>query len=89
MGDKVLSWYYKYRQTYQESQLDKLQTLQKKKVEELKKKTGYYATKGLIEKYDIPLGIKVGHGLNGKEDGKLVGTTDTVSSSSPLFFPSP
>ena len=35
--------------------LEKLKSKQRQTIEELKKKTAYYTTKGLIERYDTPI----------------------------------
>lgn len=47
-----MSFYFSKVLSYHETWLGKLRETQKLKVEELKKKTSYYQTKGLIERYD-------------------------------------
>ncbi|KAG9295966.1 hypothetical protein G9A89_011818 [Geosiphon pyriformis] len=49
-----LALWYKRRESNEETQLRHLRAKQKLKVEELKKKTGYYATKTLLERFDSP-----------------------------------
>ncbi|KAI8082906.1 uncharacterized protein BX664DRAFT_339387 [Halteromyces radiatus] len=49
---KVLVWFYARKQTSEESNLSSLRAQQKLKVEELKKKTSYYTTQSLLERYD-------------------------------------
>lgn len=49
---KIISFYFHRVLSYHETCLNKLRDTQKLKVEELKKKTSYYQTKGLIERYD-------------------------------------
>ncbi|CAG8572632.1 11607_t:CDS:2 [Ambispora gerdemannii] len=50
----LMAIWYKRNETNEESQLRHLRAKQKLKVEELKKKTGYYTTKTLLERYDSP-----------------------------------
>ncbi|KAI8811413.1 hypothetical protein BJ742DRAFT_797634 [Cladochytrium replicatum] len=49
----ITTWYVNKRKT-EEAQLENLRAKQKLKIEELKKKTAYYVTKGLIERYETP-----------------------------------
>ncbi|KAI8811872.1 hypothetical protein BJ742DRAFT_105170 [Cladochytrium replicatum] len=49
----ITMWYVNKRKT-EEAQLENLRAKQKLKIEELKKKTAYYVTKGLIERYETP-----------------------------------
>ncbi|KAF9541844.1 hypothetical protein EC957_002614 [Mortierella hygrophila] len=51
-GRSVISVWYKRSKTTEESQLSILRADQRLKVEELKKKTAYYSTKTLLERYD-------------------------------------
>ncbi|KAI8855024.1 hypothetical protein BC829DRAFT_379023 [Chytridium lagenaria] len=53
-GRKFIFAWFKAKKKIEEQQLETLRTQQKQKVEELKKKTGYYTTKGLIERYESP-----------------------------------
>lgn len=46
------STFYKRRERFEEASLKKLKAKQKAKVEELKKKTSYYTTRNLIERFD-------------------------------------
>ena len=47
-----------------EKHLVTLRKQQKEKVEEIKKKTNYYTTKNLVERYDVPAGAAGGPGAN-------------------------
>ncbi|KAL1925718.1 uncharacterized protein VTP21DRAFT_601 [Calcarisporiella thermophila] len=49
---KTISMWYRRKQTSEESRLGHLRAKQKLKVEELKKRTAYYATKNLLDRYD-------------------------------------
>jgi hypothetical protein len=49
---KALVWFYARKQTSEETNLTSLRAQQKLKVEELKKKTSYYTTQSLLERYD-------------------------------------
>ena len=49
---RFLKWFYTRKQTNEEANLGTLRAQQKLKVEELKKKTSYYTTKSLLERYD-------------------------------------
>ncbi|KAF9927147.1 hypothetical protein FBU30_003462 [Linnemannia zychae] len=51
-GRSVIAQWYKRAKTNEESQLSLLRADQRLKVEELKKKTAYYSTKTLLERYD-------------------------------------
>ncbi|KAJ3216544.1 hypothetical protein HDU67_009329 [Dinochytrium kinnereticum] len=53
-GRKFIVLWFKAKKRIQDQLLETLRTQQKQKVEELKKKTGYYTTKGLIERYESP-----------------------------------
>ncbi|KAI9476232.1 MAG: hypothetical protein EXX96DRAFT_576310, partial [Benjaminiella poitrasii] len=55
---KLLVWWYEQRQKKEEVKLAKLRKEQKDKLEDLKKKTGFYKTKSLLEKYDEDLAKK-------------------------------
>ncbi|KAG0170881.1 hypothetical protein DFQ28_002174 [Apophysomyces sp. BC1034] len=50
---KLLTWFYARKQTSEENNLVGLRKQQKLKVEELKKKTSYYTTQSLLERYDL------------------------------------
>ncbi|KAI7847695.1 hypothetical protein BDC45DRAFT_525281 [Circinella umbellata] len=50
---RLLKWFYTRKQTNEEANLGALRAQQKLKVEELKKKTSYYTTKSLLERYDL------------------------------------
>ncbi|KAG0001447.1 hypothetical protein BGZ79_004637 [Entomortierella chlamydospora] len=52
VGRSLISVWYKRAKTNEESQLSLLRADQRLKVEELKKKTAYYSTKTLLERYD-------------------------------------
>ncbi|KAJ1557265.1 hypothetical protein HK096_008233 [Nowakowskiella sp. JEL0078] len=53
-GRRLISaWYHNKRKTA-EAQLENAKAKQNLKIEELKKKTAYYVTKGLIERYETP-----------------------------------
>lgn len=52
-GRRLLGWIYGRRIASLETRLRHLRAKQKLKVEELKKATAYYRTKGLIERFDI------------------------------------
>lgn len=52
LGAKIQNYYYRRKLSGQETHVEHLRKKQKLKVEELKKRTGYYVTKGLIERYD-------------------------------------
>ncbi|KAH8553561.1 hypothetical protein BGW37DRAFT_549483 [Umbelopsis sp. PMI_123] len=51
-GRRGLQWFYSRKQANEESNLSNLRAQQKLKVEELKKKTSYYTTKSLLDRYD-------------------------------------
>ncbi|KAJ3189397.1 hypothetical protein HDU85_003026 [Gaertneriomyces sp. JEL0708] len=51
---KMIRSWYQSREKYELDHLDALRTQQKEKVEELKKKTAYYRTKVLLDRYDSP-----------------------------------
>ncbi|KAG0213600.1 hypothetical protein BGX28_004017 [Mortierella sp. GBA30] len=52
LGRSLITVWYKRAKTNEESQLNLLRADQRLKVEELKKKTAYYSTKTLLERYD-------------------------------------
>ncbi|CAJ0884958.1 10631_t:CDS:2 [Entrophospora sp. SA101] len=52
IGYRFIALWYKREETNEISQLEQLRAKQSLKVEELKKKTGYYTTKTLLERYD-------------------------------------
>ncbi|KAG0255067.1 hypothetical protein BG011_005336 [Mortierella polycephala] len=52
MGRSLITVWYKRAKSNEESQLSVLRADQRLKVEELKKKTAYYSTKTLLERYD-------------------------------------
>nr|CAG8619518.1 13791_t:CDS:2 [Entrophospora candida] len=54
IGYRFLALWYKRKETNEISQLEHLRARQSLKVEELKKRTGYYTTKTLLERYDSP-----------------------------------
>ncbi|POG66157.1 hypothetical protein GLOIN_2v377965 [Rhizophagus irregularis DAOM 181602=DAOM 197198] len=56
IGYRFLALWYKRKETTEISQLEHLRAKQKLKVEELKKKTGYYTTKTLLDRYDSSKG---------------------------------
>ncbi|RIA93507.1 hypothetical protein C1645_762172 [Glomus cerebriforme] len=56
IGYRFLALWYKRKETNEISQLEHLRAKQRLKVEELKKKTGYYTTKTLLERYDSSKG---------------------------------
>ena len=56
IGYRFLALWYKRKETNETTQLEHLKAKQKLKVEELKKKTGYYTTKTLLERYDSSKG---------------------------------
>ncbi|KAJ3109083.1 hypothetical protein HDU97_009201 [Phlyctochytrium planicorne] len=53
-GRKFIVVWFRAKKKIEAQLLENLRTQQKQKVEELKKKTGYYTTKGLIERYESP-----------------------------------
>ena len=53
MRSLLLKWFRSRRST-QMAKLEELLRKQQQKVEELKKKTSYYTTKGLIERFESP-----------------------------------
>ncbi|CAG8515991.1 6534_t:CDS:2 [Paraglomus occultum] len=50
---KFMSMWYRRKEANEKSQLKHLVARKKLKIEELKKKTGYYATQNLIERFDV------------------------------------
>ncbi|KAJ3204487.1 hypothetical protein HDU82_005802 [Entophlyctis luteolus] len=50
----AIDFWYKAKIRSYVRKLESLRTTQKLKIEELKRKTGYYATKGLLDKFDTP-----------------------------------
>ncbi|KAI8596319.1 hypothetical protein EDD21DRAFT_388635 [Dissophora ornata] len=52
VGRSLITVWYRRKKTNEESQLAMLRADQRHKVEELKKKTAYYSTKTLLERYD-------------------------------------
>ncbi|KAG0174924.1 hypothetical protein DFQ28_003651 [Apophysomyces sp. BC1034] len=69
------AWYYTRKQKNEEVGLVALRAQQKLKVEELKKKTSYYTTKSLLERYDLAK----------KKDGE--GNTDQLRQRKPASMP--
>ncbi|KAK4049096.1 hypothetical protein OIO90_005566 [Microbotryomycetes sp. JL221] len=55
--------FYRRQQTKEETNLRSLKKQQRAKVEELKRNTGYYSTKTLIDKYDDEQGSNKQHGI--------------------------
>jgi hypothetical protein len=53
-GRRIVSWLYGRRMAGLEAALRNMRAKQKLKVEELKKLTSYYKTKGLVERFEIP-----------------------------------
>ncbi|CAG8517152.1 197_t:CDS:1 [Paraglomus brasilianum] len=53
MVKKFMSMWYRRKEANERSQLKHLVARKKLKIEELKKKTGYYATQNLIERFDV------------------------------------
>ncbi|KAH8917678.1 hypothetical protein BT69DRAFT_1323407 [Atractiella rhizophila] len=49
---RIVAWWYRAKREHEEKVLVELRKKQRSKVEELKKKTGYYSTRDLLEKYD-------------------------------------
>ncbi|KAG0034002.1 hypothetical protein BGZ81_006514 [Podila clonocystis] len=68
-GQAVISRWYKRKKSNEESQLSILRADQRLKVEELKKKTAYYSTKTLLERYD-PSSQRPGRPMSVGQDGK-------------------
>ncbi|KFH70482.1 hypothetical protein MVEG_03332 [Podila verticillata NRRL 6337] len=68
-GQAVISRWYKRKKSNEESQLSILRADQRLKVEELKKKTAYYSTKTLLERYD-PSSQRAGRPMSTGQDGK-------------------
>nr|KAJ3422969.1 hypothetical protein HK105_005318 [Polyrhizophydium stewartii] len=55
----VITWYTRCR-TFEEEHLETLRKKQSEKIEELKKRTAFYKTKGLIERYDPAAKVRMG-----------------------------
>ncbi|KAF9331930.1 hypothetical protein BG006_005218 [Podila minutissima] len=68
-GQAVISRWYKRKKSNEESELSILRADQRLKVEELKKKTAYYSTKTLLERYD-PSSQRPGRPMSVGQDGK-------------------
>ncbi|RKP39156.1 hypothetical protein BJ085DRAFT_13083, partial [Dimargaris cristalligena] len=51
---RLIQLWYRRRQASQEAYIVSLKEKQRTKVEELKKKTAYYSTRNLLERYDLP-----------------------------------
>ncbi|KAG0340027.1 hypothetical protein BG000_000819 [Podila horticola] len=68
-GQAVISRWYKRKKSNEESELSILRADQRLKVEELKKKTAYYSTKTLLERYD-PSSQRQGRPMSVGQDGK-------------------
>ncbi|KAF9424157.1 hypothetical protein BGZ94_008075 [Podila epigama] len=68
-GQFVISRWYKRKKSNEESQLGLLRADQRLKVEELKKKTAYYSTKTLLERYD-PSSQRSGRPMSVGQDGR-------------------
>ncbi|ORY07089.1 hypothetical protein K493DRAFT_332877 [Basidiobolus meristosporus CBS 931.73] len=60
-----VSFWYTRKRINEETHLENLKTKQRQKVEELKKKTAYYSTKNLLDRYDTPNKPKSGKPLEG------------------------
>ncbi|KAK9703475.1 hypothetical protein K7432_010706 [Basidiobolus ranarum] len=60
-----VSFWYNRKRVNEETHLENLKTKQRQKVEELKKKTAYYSTKNLLDRYDTPNKLKLGKPLEG------------------------
>ncbi|KAG0269171.1 hypothetical protein DFQ27_004567 [Actinomortierella ambigua] len=69
LGRHVITVWYKRKKTNEENQLNLLRDSQRMKVEELKKKTAYYTTKTLLERYDPTVRSSSSSSLRGP-DGK-------------------
>ncbi|CAG8487197.1 2006_t:CDS:2 [Acaulospora morrowiae] len=54
IGYKFETLWYRRIESNEQAQLEQLRAKQKLKIEELKKKTAYYVTKNLVERYDSP-----------------------------------
>ncbi|CAG8548222.1 10788_t:CDS:1 [Acaulospora colombiana] len=54
IGYKFETLWYRRKEANEQAQLEQLKAKQKLKIEELKKKTAYYITKNLLERYDSP-----------------------------------
>jgi hypothetical protein len=52
---KIVEFFYSLQKRRLEGKLEKTRLYQLEKIEELKNKTAYYTTKGLIERYETPL----------------------------------
>ncbi|KAK9722097.1 hypothetical protein K7432_002944 [Basidiobolus ranarum] len=63
-----VSYWYNRKRLNEETHLETLKIKQRQKVEELKKKTAYYSTKNLLDRYDTPTKSKPGK--NGNEGPK-------------------
>ncbi|KAG0040448.1 hypothetical protein BGZ82_002532 [Podila clonocystis] len=74
-GRSLINIWFKRAQTNEESQLNLLRADQRLKVEELKKKTAYYSTKTLLERYDPSSQQQRVSGTRPGPDGKLVPPT--------------
>ncbi|KND02579.1 uncharacterized protein SPPG_03037 [Spizellomyces punctatus DAOM BR117] len=51
---RLIRYWYSTKEKHELEYLENLKAKQKEKIEDLKKKTAYYKTKGLIERYDTP-----------------------------------
>ncbi|ORX93297.1 hypothetical protein K493DRAFT_408460 [Basidiobolus meristosporus CBS 931.73] len=60
-----VSYWYNRKRLNEENQLENLRVKQRQKVEELKKKTAYYSTKTLLDRYDTPVKAKPGAKMPG------------------------
>ncbi|KAG0033463.1 hypothetical protein BGZ81_008416 [Podila clonocystis] len=74
-GRSLINIWFKRAQTNEESQLNLLRADQRLKVEELKKKTAYYSTKTLLERYDPSSQQQRVSGTRPGPEGKLVPPT--------------
>ncbi|KAI8346060.1 hypothetical protein B0O80DRAFT_470264 [Mortierella sp. GBAus27b] len=69
VGRSLISEWYKRAKTNEESQLSLLRADQRLKVEELKKRTAYYSTRTLLERYD-PQSLRAGGPKSPGADGR-------------------
>ncbi|KAG0337626.1 hypothetical protein BG004_007566 [Podila humilis] len=84
IGQSVISRWYKRKKSNEESQLSLLRADQRLKVEELKKKTAYYSTRTLLERYD-PSSQRSGRPMSMGQDGKPLNMQPRQQQAGPMM----
>jgi len=86
---RAMRWWFKRKQDSEETKLRVLKKQQRDKLEELKRKTGYYSTRDLIERYDDAVARREGAAAGarqaqGKQQQQTASTPMRRGSSTPV-----